>query len=644
MHLGARVRRLASRVAVAAAAGCTVALACSAPSALADSVKRVRFRKSDTETLEAAGGEGGIEILVHNLSHADMAVLLTARESADGSQPMTSKARPLFNQYHFVSAAILRHIDHLTQLGITLRPVQARCVPSWTTEPIGISLVADGGRDEPIGATLDGPKIAHGNPAKRAARAASSLGAGLDAIDCSGGMEGAPVETPWERFHLKGTARHDRRPNSFRRLDSGSSSATHASDAPPGACQCGVDHPPVAVLRPGLSEAAPRDDEAPPQPLQEPSITAVILPIVAALLLRWTRTLDQQRAAEAAATGSAVRRPKKVLLLVSGSGQPRDTNADPDANSTHCTSYLVERFVQLCYADIRVVHVSSTGGMFRYDDNLGFVQREVLPVIERERAAVVAAHGEEWPRYLNITLSLADGAPARIAALNASLRPYRPNYLHVWRLKTWWDSDQLVETDVDFHAFNKLEMRPAVPTQLLAEEDRLVVEEMRSYRRQFEAVRDGAPQEQAATYAAPNELSSFWLRKSHKAVLAVLLCRKPTPGAPNHFYRGMNLEVSMPTGTLCAERNAIGNALASDQTLRREDIRSVAVLSVSLAERPPDELVDGRDVALNPLDPCGACMEWLRKIAEVNPDFKVITFSDTTCDSAIITPIDYLTV
>jgi len=37
-------------------------------------------------------------------------------------------------------------------------------------------------------------------------------------------------------------------------------------------------------------------------------------------------------------------------------------------------------------------------------------------------------------------------------------------------------------------------------------------------------------------------------------------------------------------------------------------------------------------------------MEWLRKIAEVNPDFKVITFSDTTCDSAIITPIDYLTV
>ena len=104
----------------------------------------------------------------------------------------------------------------------------------------------------------------------------------------------------------------------------------------------------------------------------------------------------------------------------------------------------------------------------------------------------------------------------------------------------------------------------------------------------------------------------------------------------------------MPTGTLCAERNAIGNALAADQTLCRRHLQAVAVLSLTLDR--DGEIVGGPEesgapeVALNPLDPCGACMEWLRKIAEVNPDFKVITFSDTTCDSAIITPIDYLTV
>lgn len=32
---------------------------------------------------------------------------------------------------------------------------------------------------------------------------------------------------------------------------------------------------------------------------------------------------------------------------------------------------------------------------------------------------------------------------------------------------------------------------------------------------------------------------------------------------------------------------------------------------------------------LNPLKPCGSCNEWLKKIAEPNPSFKVITFTDS---------------
>eukprot|EP00965_Chrysotila_dentata_P095919 3169928-Pleurochrysis_carterae.AAC.1 len=55
----------------------------------------------------------------------------------------------------------------------------------------------------------------------------------------------------------------------------------------------------------------------------------------------------------------------------------------------------------------------------------------------------------------------------------------------------------------------------------------------------------------------------------------VLLTKKKDGDAT--FYRGMNVEVSMPTGTLCAERNAIGNALAADQTLKRNEIHAVAV-------------------------------------------------------------------
>ena len=46
---------------------------------------------------------------------------------------------------------------------------------------------------------------------------------------------------------------------------------------------------------------------------------------------------------------------------------------------------------------------------------------------------------------------------------------------------------------------------------------------------------------------------------------------------------------------------------------------------------------DASDLAgLNPLRPCGACKEWLNKIAEVNPGFRVLMFSDITCDEVYV--------
>lgn len=65
-------------------------------------------------------------------------------------------------------------------------------------------------------------------------------------------------------------------------------------------------------------------------------------------------------------------------------------------------------------------------------------------------------------------MCLADGAPARISALNAACRSYRPDYLHVWRTKTFWDTQTLCEEDVESHTFKKLEMRYAPARSRLA--------------------------------------------------------------------------------------------------------------------------------------------------------------------------------
>lgn len=47
----------------------------------------------------------------------------------------------------------------------------------------------------------------------------------------------------------------------------------------------------------------------------------------------------------------------------------------------------------------------------------------------------------------------------------------------------------------------------------------------------------------------------------------------------------------MPTGSLCAERNAIGIALASDITLKRQDIKMVAVYSAAVPYDPNKEAI-----------------------------------------------------
>jgi hypothetical protein len=40
---------------------------------------------------------------------------------------------------------------------------------------------------------------------------------------------------------------------------------------------------------------------------------------------------------------------------------------------------------------------------------------------------------------------------------------------------------------------------------------------------------------------------------------------------------------------------------------------------------------------MNPLAPCGACNEWLKKIAESNPYFRIVTFTDAECNGVYCT-------
>ena len=463
-----------------------------------------------------------------------------------------------------------------------------------------------------------------------------------------------------------------------------------------------------------------------------PSFAEVYFPLLAVILPRWLRGFvegAQEGAQEGADPGSLVNSPavgvssrtstrvRRVLYLVSGYGAPRDASHAPESNSTEATARLMKRFVEACYPEIDVRAVHSGNGVFRYDKNVRFVNHHLRPAVARERDAAAAAWGEEWPRRFKLTVALCDGTPARLQALVASFRDMRPYLLHMWQLKNFWHRGALCFQDVDIQRWARAEATPPVaadeieatlaaaaaggsPTDLArAARDAAVVarivEEMKAHRDVFVGLERGA-----------HELSSFWLRKTRKPVLAVLCVRKRDAERDGvdadadgdldasavdetfEFHRGVNLEVSMPTGSLCSERNAIGNALAANPALRRSDMFGIAVLSLRAADVgggtegaettqttqtvPPSRVASFVDVAaanggagggglaeavaeglcrptaksnadlagLNPLRPCGACKEWLIKIAEVTPGFKVLMFSDVTCEEVFVRGVE----
>eukprot|EP00439_Symbiodinium_sp_Y106_P060506 s2574_g8.t4 len=126
------------------------------------------------------------------------------------------------------------------------------------------------------------------------------------------------------------------------------------------------------------------------------------------------------------------------------------------------------------------------------------------------------------------------------------------------------------------------------------------------------------------TYLADWQASTkdvFWQRKSNKAVLSILLCRSESGDWCT--YHGMNTEVSLPSGSVCAERAAIVRA-ASD--FRHVTPAATGILSMLLFP------TDAR-LRTWPASPCSVqvCQSWLSKLRQENPNMMVIAFASLEC-------------
>ncbi|CAM9477883.1 unnamed protein product [Scytosiphon promiscuus] len=335
----------------------------------------------------------------------------------------------------------------------------------------------------------------------------------------------------------------------------------------------------------GQPGAGPKEDVGGSEELQdgEAYITGVYFPLLSVLMPKWLEQLD--------GNGEGADASQKTILLVSGVGQPRNEEHRLEDNSTEVTAVLMEAFLRRHFPDVRVVRVHSDTNIFRYDDNIRFVKTELLPLLNAERSRMAEKHGGDWQDMMHITMSFADGSPARISSINTALRHFRPSFIHIWELKTFWHEKIICEDDVEVHTFEDIDMQPPIPASEVDAPTGMVIAEMLRLRDDLERIVAAPARGGVVGGDTRDDLASFWLRKTKRPVLAVLLVQKK--GGPPLLYRGTNMEVSMPTGSLCAERNVIGSALTADLSLLRRDIKAVAVLSV--ARRAPAGAEEGGD-------------------------------------------------
>ena len=139
-----------------------------------------------------------------------------------------------------------------------------------------------------------------------------------------------------------------------------------------------------------------------------------------------------------------------------------------------------------------------------------------------------------------------------------------------------------------------------------------------------------SPEERGVIEAAESAASlcdtRYWHRKTQKVVgAAVGVARE----GEFFVFRGVNFELSQPTGSRCAEQIALGSALVHfSDSLRHRDIRMIAVVAGPNVPKPVP----------NPLPPCGVCCEMIHKLNEEDGQIQLYMVSGDEDGSVLRIP------
>ena len=308
-----------------------------------------------------------------------------------------------------------------------------------------------------------------------------------------------------------------------------------------------------------------------------------------------------------------------VLLLSAGATE----SGSDQGRTTKFVAEIIKYWIHTYHSKIGCDIVHNSGDPFKYNGK--FLKLNLIPRVEKYRYEL-SADSRKWAEHFTLYLSINTGTIPVMLSLIKAFADMKPVVYHISSAKMWPDHKAKKVEVEEYDAIRQSPKLTLEEVKELAHFDymgsyiTLAIDEMKKWKDEFLKTRPNRPTVETAEHD-----EHFFFRKGVQEVLAVLVVAPE--GKKAYGIRGVNIEVSLPTGTLCAERNAVGSALVKYPDLKRQDIKAVAVLRANPEKSPR-------------LGPCGACKEWLRKVDQVNPTFRVVTFADHDCDEIYIDRIE----
>jgi hypothetical protein len=200
-------------------------------------------------------------------------------------------------------------------------------------------------------------------------------------------------------------------------------------------------------------------------------VDGILFPHLAVLIPKWINAIHDGKIGKRAISQSQPNPTKRILYLISGTGVAGDPTK-MQGSSTEAVGVMLTKFVRAAFPEVVVDHIPSADALL-YDANVFYLKFNLVPKLDLHCRNLALLYSEGWRKRFFLIITMAAGAPARLGALTAALRPFMPSVMHLPNTKDFWYTGDITTSanSVQLLDFDSTEATPGVPAENIQSED-----------------------------------------------------------------------------------------------------------------------------------------------------------------------------